>query len=264
MPQKHKRSPWFIQRSVIFALFLRELKTRFETPGQYVWAVIEPLINILFFLVLFLVIGRTGAGGIDFPMFLLTGFVPWQFYNKSISQSMAAIPGNRGLFFYRQVKPIDTIIARFFLELLVFAAVYLILLLLYAFLGWAQLPDDPLKLFAAYSIFAIFVFSFSLLLSVLNFFYGRLLTFPLRALNRILFFTSGIFFPLTVIPQQYRDYLYWNPILHVLELSRNAYFKNYDIQHGSWSFLMIVTLTLFVISMAYYRVNRYTMLNPST
>ena len=264
MSQKRKRSPWFIQGSVIFALFLRELKTRFETPGQYVWAIVEPLIFILFFLLLFLVVGRKSVGSITFPMFLLTGIVPWQLFSKSETQAMNAIPSNRGLFFYRQVKPIDTIMTRVFLELVVFVISYLILLFLYSLVGWAVLPADPLKLFAVYFIFVVFVFSFSLLLAVLAFFYDKALTVPLLFCRRILYFISGVFFPITVIPQQYREYLVWNPIFHVMELSRAAYFADYHTEYGSWGILIIITLALFVVSMTYYRVNRYTLLNPST
>lgn len=264
MTQENKRSPWFVQRSVIFALFLRELKTRFESPTQYLWAIIEPMVFILFFLMIFVVIGRKSAGNIPFPMFLLTGIVPWQFFAKSEGQASTAIPRNVGLFFYRQVKPIDTILTRVFLELVVFVLSFLIFLLIYWPLGWASLPNEPLKLLAVYFVYVILVFSVSLFLAVLIFFHGKMVSVPLSFFRRILYFISGVFFPITIFPQQYRSYFLWNPLIHVMELSRDAYFAEYHSEYGSWSFLLLSTLVMFVIGMTYYRINRFTLLNPST
>jgi len=42
------RTPWQIQKSVVFALFLRELKTRFGAyKFGYVWLLLEPMAHVI-------------------------------------------------------------------------------------------------------------------------------------------------------------------------------------------------------------------------
>ena len=203
-------------------------------------------------------------GALSYPMLLLTGVVPFQFFMSSISTAGAAIPSSMGLFFYKQIKPIDTILAKVFLEFVVFVLSYCVLAIVYIPLGWLQWPAHILELLAVYVVYVIFTFSCSLLIAVLTFFYDRKITVPLSFLRRTLFFCSGIFYPISRLPAFIRDYLTWNPIVHILELSREAYVKDYHNQYGSWRFLLISTLVLFVVSMLYYRSNRLGLLNPAS
>jgi len=50
----------------------------------------------------------------------------------------------------------------------------------------------------------------------------RTITNPL--LGRPLFFTSGIFFTAEMIPSEIRQYLLYNPLLHMIEIVRSAFF----------------------------------------
>ena len=83
------RSSWQIQKAVLKALLIRELKTRF---GQYrlgiVWALLEPLMQMMFFMAMFYFQERTSVGGLALPVFLATGLVPFFYFNKVISQAM--------------------------------------------------------------------------------------------------------------------------------------------------------------------------------
>ena len=58
-------------------------------------------------------------------------------------------------------------------------------------------------------------------------------------LTRPLFFISGLFFSLNDIPSQYHHYLLWNPILHAIELIRNACYPGYNADSLSMGYLAI-------------------------
>ena len=120
-----------VLKDVIFALFIREIKTRF---GAYrlglVWAFLEPMS----FVIVISAIRSISSGGslfggeshsIPYPIFLMLGYIPFMLFSKLLTQGAAAVSANQGLFNYRQVRPIDTILARTLLEVLVFSSVIL-------------------------------------------------------------------------------------------------------------------------------------------
>ena len=55
-------------------------------------------------------------------------------------------------------------------------------------------------------------------------------------LGRPLFLSSGLFFTAESIPSEIRQYLLYNPIMHILELIRSAFFYEFETTHGSWHY----------------------------
>lgn len=130
------RSGLEVQQAAVKALFLREIKTRFgKYRLGYFWAVLEPAAHLLVLMVIFGFIMHRTMPDISFPVFLLNGIIPYFIFTNITNRSIGAIEANLGLFNYRPVKPIDTIIARASLETLIYAAVYLILMAIVWVLG---------------------------------------------------------------------------------------------------------------------------------
>ena len=74
-----KRSSWQIQKAVVFALILRELKTRFG--GRMIgllWVLFEPITNIALMLVMRILIRDRYAGVmIDIVVYLVVAMIPF-------------------------------------------------------------------------------------------------------------------------------------------------------------------------------------------
>ena len=87
---EHLRGPWQVQRSVLFALVLREMKAR--VGGQWVgaiWTLIEPLAHVLMMMALYSAISGSGAlPGLEFPVFLATGLIPFSLF-QNLSNRLA-------------------------------------------------------------------------------------------------------------------------------------------------------------------------------
>ena len=104
-PRLRKRTAWDIQRAVFLALFVRELKTRFG--GRWLgvfWVLLEPTAHLAMLLVIFAFIRHRLLPGLEFPVFLLTGLVPFFVFRNLTLRGMDSVDSNRGLFGYRQVK----------------------------------------------------------------------------------------------------------------------------------------------------------------
>ncbi|MDC7710853.1 ABC transporter permease [Vogesella indigofera] len=253
---KISRPAWRIQRSAIFALFLRELKTRFGAYRLgYLWALLEPLGHLLIIGTVFGLRSKSVMPGIDFPVFLMSGIVPWLMFNNILSRSMSAVDANQGLFGYRQVKPIDAILARVQVEVLVSVAVMLILMVIGVLSGYRVLPADPLRLFVSY----LGLLGFAIPLGVLFCVLGTLLPETKKIVPLVikpLYFISCIFFPLHVIPQGWHFLFTWNPFVHFVELSRTYWFASFQPVITSPTYLFEVGIGLTWLGLFVYRLTR--------
>ena len=73
--------------------------------------------------------------------------------------------------------------------------------------------------------------------------------------TRPLFFISGLFFSLNDIPSQHHQYLLWNPILHAIELIRNACYPGYNADSLSMGYLAFIALVMVFFGLAMYRLD---------
>lgn len=251
------RSSWQVQRAVVFALFIRELKTRFG--GRWLgvfWVLLEPLAHVALMMFMFSFMRDDVLDGVDYSVFLLVALVPFFMFKSLVVRLMEAIDANRGLFGYRQVKPLDPVLARGLLEVSLYSTVYLIIL---ASLGWVGLhffPARPLELMGVSAMLIVLGFSLGLFFSVVTDDIPQL-----RSLVRIafmpLYFISGVLFPVASLPPEVLPWLLWNPLVHVLELSRGYFFPHYYVlPQVSVEYVFGVVLITMTLSLILYRVRR--------
>jgi capsular polysaccharide transport system permease protein len=261
----HRQSAWEIQRSVVFGIFIRELENRFGRYALgYLWAPLEPL---LFVIVLSLVRGRFAAGdigGISPVVFFATGVLAYIFFRQVPLTSLSCVESNQGLFNYQRVKPADIFVARFILESLIIIFVALLLFPILLNVGQEFMIHDPLRLFAVLATFLMFVAGLGLACTAL----GPLWIESKKVLPlfiRPLFFLSGVFFPLVSVPVGLRGYLTWNPLLHALELIRDAAFVGYNLAPEiSFPFLFWCAIISFALGLSIYRLMRIKIVTSGT
>lgn len=252
------RSAWAVQRSVLFALILRELKTRFG--GQWLgalWTLGEPLVHVAAMLLILGYWRHRLLPGVDYVMFLVTGLVPFFMFRSLGLRLMAAVDSNMGLFAYRQVKPFDTLISRAVLETSIYSFVYVALLMGLGWYGFDVIPDRPLELMGVSAIFLVIGFGLGTALAVLTD------TAPqARALVRLafwpLYLVSCVILPVQTLPPEIRQWLLWNPVLHALELLRGYYFSGYrPLEETSLSYVVFTALVTLALGLSLYRVRRH-------
>ena len=76
-------------------------------------------------------------------------------------------------------------------------------------------------------------------------------------LNRPLFILSCVLFLFEDVPVELREYLWWNPVTHVIGLMRGAFYATYDAQFASLTYVWMIStvclmLGLILLSL-YYR-----------
>ncbi len=241
---------------VLHALLLRELKTRF---GIYrlgmVWAFVEPLTHVIVLSVIFGIRSRTAPGGVEFPIFLATGIIPFVLFRATVTRAMSTIEANRALYTYAQVKPFDTLLARFILEVIIYTVVFLVFMVGAGWAGFDVAVQDPLVVFVVFLGLGLFGLGFGALACVLNDALPDVAQI-VPILLRPLYFISGIFFSVEVIPVEYRGWLLWNPVLHALEIIRGHYFRAIETHYGDPLYLAVWTFGFLSFGLLTFHVYR--------
>jgi lipopolysaccharide transport system permease protein len=105
-------------REILYMLVLRDLKARTKQAYLgYLWILIQPLLltGVFSFLVQ-QVLGRTDLSDIPYPVFLMAGVIPWQFFANSLNESAESLVKNvdlvRQVYFPREILAIYPVFAR--------------------------------------------------------------------------------------------------------------------------------------------------------
>ncbi|WP_159084242.1 ABC transporter permease [Saccharobesus litoralis] len=248
-----KRSAIVVLKDVILALLIREVKTRFGAYRiGFIWALLEPIAHVLMFSVIFGARAREGFGGVETPIFIFTGIVPFLLFQNLFNRCKSAASANKGLFHYRYVKPFAAFIARIILEVMIFVFVACSLLALFWWAGYQVAIEDVLKCFVIILTLVVFASSLGVIAAFLTEFFPES-DKVLGIIMKPMLFVSGVFYTLDMIPQQYHVYLIWNPILHAIELFRDAFIDGFESSYVSYPFVFMCAMTSLFIALRLYR-----------
>lgn len=254
-----RRSAWAVMRSVLFALYLRELKTRLDGRwGSALWVIGEPLANLVAMLLVYSAVRAVSLGGIDTLMFLVSGLLPFHLFKALVLRLMEGIDANQGLFAYRQVKPLDALLARAGVELTLMMGIVLTCVLGLAWLEHRVLPARPLELLLALAVLVALGSVLGLLAAVATSAHLARARSFVRMAFFPLYLMSGAMVPLAHLPQALREWLLLNPITQLIESIRMAFFgSTYRSPEGvSLALPLAWTLVVAVLALSLYRVRR--------
>lgn len=260
--QRPRREPFAVQRAVLYALLLRELKTRFggRWLGVY-WALLDPLAQVVLLTVVLGAFHRAVQPGIDYPVFLLTGMVPFFLFRNLTLRLMEGVDSNRALFSYRQVKPIDTLLARALLETGLYLVISVLMFAAFSALDMPWWPARPLEIFALGAVVVAGGFGLGLCLAVATHRFAQARSFA-RIVFMPLYILSGVMMPLRVAPLEWWPLLMLNPLVHVVELSRAHFLPNYRLMEGvSASYVAACALVALAAGLSMYQVRRHQLLS---
>jgi capsular polysaccharide transport system permease protein len=249
-----RRSGFQIQRDVVYALVLREVGSRFgKSRVGFLWVLIEPVAHLVFPVVLFGFILERALPGLEYPVFLVYGFLPFLLFKTICMQTMDGVSANRGLLSYRQVLLMDVFVAKVVAHCAIEAIVFGVVLTGLAMFDQHVLPPAPIEFAGTLLLSVALGFGLGLLFAALS-----SIVPDARSVIRILFvplyFLSSVLFPISRFPDRWIDVLAWNPVLHLVEMSRGAAVDYYRPMHQLSVLypLSIAAVSLF-LGLAMYR-----------
>ena len=236
-------------RDLLFFLVWRDVKVLYaQTILGFFWAILQPLIQIIIFTIVFGKVAKVSTEGIPYFLFSTVAIIPWNYMSQSMTQSsQSLIQGQNMLgkvYFPRLIFPITPVLARvvdFGISILILLAV----ILYYHVLPTWNLLFFPLFLIMMMSIPAGIGFWLSAL--AIRF---RDVKHAMPFVVRMLIYTAPIVYSASSIPETYRFLYSLNPIVGVIEGYRACLLGT----PMPWVYIIpgIVTTTMLLIGGALY------------
>jgi capsular polysaccharide transport system permease protein len=229
---------WAVQK----ALFFRELGMRMSIGhlGLF-WTFVEPFMYVFIFVaVKIFLLGAVGER-FDYAVFLTLSFTAFLMFKRIVTQSLGAFSANRGLFNYKQVKPIDTIVARVLVEVFVSSIVLVVFIAIGYYFGYDMQVQNVVMVALGYIWLVVFGFSLGLFLAVW-YVYVESVKNMVTILMQVLMFVSALFYTLDMLSPQLREALLYNPLVHFMEMLHGHYFYTLDDQYVSYTYMILWTL----------------------
>jgi len=248
------RTPLSITLSVWNALFLREAVSRLATGRiAWLWLLAEPVLHISMMLFMFTVIRMRAVEGMTTEAWLIIGLVFFLMFKRVSTQVQNGLGANRALFTYRQVKPIDALLVRAALESFLTCLIAIIFWLGSFFFNILLYPADPLIVLMVFFGMGLMGLGYGLITSVAVELIPKMNT-VLGIFSTALYLTSGVIFPISNIPQPYREWLLINPLLHGTEVARMGMSHFYHGMSGvAVSYLYSCAIVAIFLGLALHR-----------
>jgi capsular polysaccharide transport system permease protein len=249
-----------MQGRVLFALLMREMTTRYgRNAGGYIWAVLEPAGTIAILAAVFSVVARQPALGTHFPVFFATGYLPFHIYMDISRAVSSAVTANRALLTFPRVTIVDTVIARFLLQLL--TSIFVFAVIIGAMLS---IFDEPVILrfddiLLSIALAALLGFSIGLF-NCIAFAWSPTWATVFGVLNRPMFIISGAFFLYESLPRAVQDILWWNPLIHVTAIMRRGFYPTYQADFATPFYIFCFATVFLVLGVLLMRLMRGTLL----
>jgi capsular polysaccharide transport system permease protein len=233
-----------IQRRVLHALLMREIITRFGRENLGVlWLVAEPMLFTLGVTTLWTAAGLHHGSPIPIVAFAVTGYSSVLMWRNSASRASSAVAQNKALLFHRNVQVMDVLLTRIALEIGGATGSFIVLSLLFIFLGWMPAPIDPLEVVFGWIMLAWFGTSLALLIGA-----GTALSEIVERLWHpaayLLFPLSGAAFMVDWLPAGMQKFVLFLPMVHGTEMLREGYFGNVVPAHYDVGYMALCCLTL--------------------
>lgn len=203
-------------RELLWILTTRDIMVRYkQTAIGIAWAVIQPVMTMVVFTVIFGRLGGLPSDGLPYPVFVMTALLPWQLFARALTQgssSMVTLGGMMGkIYFPRLIAPLSSVLA----GIVDFAIAFVILIALMAWYGvW---PDWEVLLAPLFVIAGLAsALSVSLWLSAINARY-RDVQQAMPFLTQIWMFLTPVIYPASLVPEGWKWLYGLNPMVSVIE-----------------------------------------------
>ena len=209
------RAVWQYQELLYFLVW-REVKVRYkQTALGIAWAMLQPLMTMVIFTVIFGIFVNIPSDGMAYPIFAYTALLPWTYFGEAITRSSVCLVSDanliRKVYFPRLIMPLAAVVS----PAVDFVLSFLLLLGMMAWFGIApswRVLTLPFFLFLA----LVTALSVSLWLSALNVRY-RDVRHTIPFLVQFWMYASPVAYSASLVPERWRLLYGLNPMAGVIE-----------------------------------------------
>lgn len=238
-------------RDLFYFLVWRDIKVLYaQTILGFSWALLQPLVQIIIFTIIFGKIARLSTEGIPYVLFSTVAIIPWTYMSQAMSDSSQSLITNqrmlKRIYFPRLILPLTAILSR----MMDFS---ISLLLLFVVLFWYRItPTWNMLLLPLFVIQMICLSAgFGIWASTLAVRF-RDVKHAMPFVTRMLMYSAPIVYSASSLSGKYRVLYSLNPIVSVIEGFRACLLGTPIV----WSYVLpglILTIIIFVTGTVYFK-----------
>ncbi|MED4730175.1 ABC transporter permease [Aneurinibacillus migulanus] len=240
---------FFRHRELIVQFTKREILSRYR--GSFLgvlWSFINPLIMLVVYTFVFSVVFKAKWGQLatttqtEFALILFSGIITFNIFSEMINRAPNLVTGNVN-YVKKVIFPLEILPVTVLLSTLVHAFISLLVLIIFAcfimdYQFWTLI-------FIPILLFPLIVFS----LGLSWFFasvgvYVRDLSYTIGLATNVLFFITPIFYPISAVPEFFREFMYINPLTTIVENFRKVVIWG---QMPDWNGFILVTIISYIV-----------------
>ncbi len=239
-------------RSLILVFAKRDLKVKYsQTAIGLGWTILQPLTALIIFTFFFGFLLNWKTEGIDYPIYVLSGLLGWNFFSYTVSAGTTGVQESahliKKIYFPKSVIPLSKMI----LGLVELAFSLLLLLPLLIYFGQA---------ISWKALFLPFILVFNAMCALTLVFWISALAYKKRDLFHLIPFLlyfgiwfSPVFFSSDILPRQYSFVLDFNPMANVIQAWRWSLF---DFGEFKWIWLVNFLIVFILLLSGMFVYNR--------
>jgi lipopolysaccharide transport system permease protein len=132
---------------LLFLLAYRDYKVRYaQTVLGFLWALIQPLLTLLIFVLVFNKAVKVDTGAVPYPVFALTGMLAWSYFAYVLTQAGQSIVNSQSLvtkvYFPRLIIPVSKSIVGF-IDFIIAFLLLAVVMIAYGFMPLSHLIMLP-------------------------------------------------------------------------------------------------------------------------
>lgn len=203
-------------RDLFYFMVWRDIKVLYaQTILGFSWAILQPLVQIILFTIIFGKVAKIPTEGIPYILFSSVGIIPWTYMSQGMAESGQSLVGGQGMlgkiYFPRLIFPITPILSKL-VDFGISLIIILGLILYYRVQPTWNLLFSPIFVLLMMSIAA----GAGLWLSVMAIRF-RDVKYAMNFIFRMLMYSAPIVYSASTIPETYRFIYSLNPIVAVIE-----------------------------------------------
>ncbi|HEY0872098.1 MAG TPA: ABC transporter permease [Vicinamibacterales bacterium] len=211
----------FEYADLLRTLSIHRINVRYrQTLLGVAWAVLQPLLMMVIFAIVFSRFAGIASEGAPYALFAYVALLPWTFFGTAVTTATGSLVSHTQLitkvYFPREILPLTYIVAGLF----DFA---LGLIALAALMAWFQAPVTTAILYLPLlvGLLAAFALAISLVLSALQVRW-RDVGVAMPVLVQVWMFVSPVIYPLSVVPAAWRPLYLLNPLAGIINSFRDV------------------------------------------
>lgn len=241
-------------RELFYFLAWRDIKVRYkQTALGVTWALIQPVLNMLVFTLLFGKIARLPNDGTPYPIFYFCALLPWTYFASTIGTAGNSIVHDPNMvtkvYFPRAILPASAAMSGL-VDFCIGSVVLLGILYYYGItLAWQTMLWPVLvALLVALSL------GTGLLLATLNVQY-RDVKYIIPFALQFLLFATPVIYPTSILPDRYRLLASLNPLSGIIEGFRAVLVPTRPVDWSLLGISAVLTAAILFAGTMYFRSN---------